>query len=330
MRISGVIGQPRAIRQLEGELEAGRLAHAYLFAGPEGVGRATTAVALFAAANCESPTDGRACGSCGSCRRVTAGTHEDLIVLEPPSAARSSQIKVEAVREAIRATGFAPFAGGVRLILIKQAGHLNPASANALLKTLEEPPPNNILVLTVSDPKELLPTLVSRCRKVNFLPLNPEQIETELTRRGDGPDEARLKAGLAGGSLGRALGLDTVTLRRDLERLLARLAGGGALEDWEFAEGLVGDHRGAGGIDREGISAALDLLALHFRDQAVSAAGRQAMACLPGGAPAGDITTACTAFARVRRAQGQILGNAAPELALVVLLNQLKEAAAHG
>ncbi|MCF8034245.1 MAG: DNA polymerase III subunit delta' [Desulfarculaceae bacterium] len=316
--------------QLEDELEAGRLAHAYLFAGPRGVGRTTTALALFAAANCEQPEGGQACAGCGSCRRIAAGTHEDLIVLEPPSAARSSQIKVEAVREAIRATGFAPFAGGVRLILIKQAGHLNPASANALLKTLEEPPPNNILVLTVSDPKELLPTLVSRCRKVNFMPLTPEQIQAELERRGEAPEEARLKAGLAGGSLGRALELDTAVLRHDLERLLGRLHGGGALEDWSFADKLVGDHRGSGGIDREGISQALDLLALHFRDAAVSAAGRPELACLPAAGPAHDISAACAAFARVRRAQGQILGNAAPELALVVLLGELKEAAVHG
>jgi DNA polymerase-3 subunit delta' len=332
MRLSGVIGQVRAKAQLEAELNSGRLAHAYLFAGPAGVGRATTAVALFAAANCQDPSGGRACGACGSCRRVAAGTHEDLMVLAPPSAARSSQIKVEAVREAIRATGFAPFAGGMRLILIKQAGHLNPASANALLKTLEEPPPNNILVLTVSDPKELLPTLVSRCRKVNFLPLTADEIEAELTRRGEAPQEARLKAGLAGGSLGRALELDTTALRRDLERFLARLEGdgGGVLEDWAFAEELVGDHRGAGGIDREGISQALDLLGLYFRDAAVRAAGRQELAWLPGDGPATGISDACAAFARVRRTQGQILGNAAPELALVVLLRELKEAAVHG
>ena len=330
MRLSGVIGQSRALAQLEDELAARRLAHAYLFAGPQGVGRATTAVALFAAANCEQPQGGQACGGCGSCRRIAAGTHEDLLILEPPSAARSSQIKVEAVREAIRATGFAPFAGGVRLILIKQAGHLNPASANALLKTLEEPPPNNILVLTVSDPKELLPTLVSRCRKVNFLPLTPEQISAELERRGEEPEQARLKAGLAGGSLGRALGLDTQALRRDLDNFLARLTGGGALQDWGFAEQLVGDHRGSGGIDREAISQALDLLGLYFRDQAVRAAGRPELAALPASGPGGDIAAACAAFAQVRRAQGQILGNAAPELALVVLLNQLKEAAAHG
>jgi DNA polymerase-3 subunit delta' len=330
MKLTGVIGQRRALSQLQGELEAQRLAHAYMFVGPGGVGRATTAQALFAAMNCAEPTPEGPCGHCGPCHRLAAGTHEDFLVVAPPSQARSSQIKVEAVREAIRATGFAPFGGGKRLILIKQAEHLNPASANALLKTLEEPPPNNILVLTVSDAKELLPTLVSRCRKVNFLPLTAEEIAAELVRRGQDETDARLKSGLAGGSLGRALEMDTEALRRDLARLIDQLgAGGQALEDWGFAEELVGAHRGSGGIDREGISQALDLLALYFRDAAVSAAGRDGLTWLPGRAASLDIESACRAFARVRRAQGQILGNAAPELALVVLLSGLKEASTH-
>jgi len=330
MRLTGVIGQRRAVAQLEGEIAAQRLAHAYMFVGPGGVGRATAAQALFAAVNCTEPTAEGPCGSCGSCHRLAAGTHEDFLVLAPPSEARSSQIKVEAVREAIRATGFAPFGGGKRMILIKQAEHLNPASANALLKTLEEPPPNNILVLTVGDAKELLPTLVSRCRKVSFMPLTGEEIAAELVRRGEPEADARLKAGLAGGSLGRALQLDTAVLQADLERLVNQLtAGGQALEDWGFAEDLVGAHRGSGGIDREGISQALDLLALYFRDAAVTAAGRGQMAWLPGPTAELNIADACRAFAQVRRTQGQILGNAAPELAMVVLLAGLKEAPKH-
>ncbi len=330
MRLTGVIGQKRAVAQLQDELGAGRLAHAYMFVGPKGVGRASTARALFAAVNCANPTDQGPCGVCPSCHRLAVGTHEDFLVLAPPGEARSSQIKVEEVREAIRATGFAPFGGGSRLILIKQAEHLNPASANALLKTLEEPPPGNILVLTVGDAKELLPTLVSRCRKVNFLPLTAEEIAAELIRRGESASDARLKAGLAGGSLGRALELNTAALQSDLERLVGQLtAGGQALEDWGFAEELVGAHRGPAGIDREGISQALDLLALYFRDAAVAAAGRENLSWLPGPPAALNIASACQAFAQVRRAQGQILANAAPELALVVLLAGLKEAPTH-
>lgn len=331
MRLSGVIGQRRAVDQLQAEADSGRLAHAYVFVGPAGVGRATTARALFRALNCQRPAEGAACGECGSCRRTAAGAHEDLIVLEPPSDAASSQIKVEAVREAIRATGFAPFAGGVRMILIRRAENLNPASGNALLKTLEEPPPGNILVLTVGDPQELLPTLVSRCRKVAFRPLPPELIAAELERRGADPAAARLKAGLAAGSLGRALALDQAELRASLEAWLGHLAAGGqALEDWGFAEDLVAAHRRPAGLDRQGISQGLDLLAVYFRDAAVRAAGREELALLPepGGGP--GLAQACAGFAGVRRAQGEILANAAPELALVVMMAGLRREAAGG
>ncbi len=326
MRIKGVIGQSRAVAQLEAEASANRLAHAYMFVGPAGVGRGTCALALFAALNCERPLHGAACGQCGSCRRAAAAEHEDLIILEPPSQAASSQIKVEAVREAIRATGFAPYGGGKRLILIRRAENLNPASGNALLKTLEEPPPNNILVLTVGDAKELLPTLVSRCRKVAFKPLGSELIAEELVRRGADPETARLKAGLSSGSLGRALALDADLLRQGLSAWLEQLAGGGqALEDWAFAEELVGAHRRAGGLDRQGISQGLDLLALFYRDQAVRAAGKGELALLPGGAAGPGLAGACAGFSRVRRAQGEILANAAPELALVVMMQKLRQ-----
>lgn len=326
--LKGVIGQQRAVAQLEAEAAAGRLAHAYMFVGPAGVGRTTTALALFQALNCEAPVDGGACGDCGSCRRAMTREHEDLIVLEPPSQAASSQIKVEEVRKAIRATGFAPFGGGYRMILIRRAENLNPASGNALLKTLEEPPPNNILVLTVGDAKELLPTLVSRCRKVAFKPLGQDIIAAELTRRGADPDTARLKAGLAGGSLGRALELEADQLREALARWLDHLAEGGqALDDWAFAEKLVGGMRRSTGLDRQGISQGLDLLALYFRDGAVRSAGRDQLALLPAGGGPPSLDQACAGFAGVRRAQGEILANAAPELALVVMMQGLRQAA---
>jgi len=315
------------VAQLEAEAAAGRLAHAYMFVGPAGVGRGTLAQALFMALNCERPAEGMACGACGSCRRALAGGHEDLIVLAPPSQAASSQIKVEALREAIRATVFAPFGGGWRMILIRRAEHLNPASANALLKTLEEPPPKNILVLTVQDAQELLPTLVSRCRKVSLRPLAAELIAAELERRGEEPDAARLKAGLAAGSLGRALELDAEQMRAGLSAWLGHLSGQGqALEDWAFAEEQVGAFRGAAALDREGLCRALDLLALHFRDQAVRTAGREELALLPAGVGL-DLEAACAGFGGVRRAQGEILANAAPELALVVMIERLRQGA---
>jgi DNA polymerase-3 subunit delta' len=325
VRLAGLEGQPRARAQLEAELAAGRLAHAYLFVGPAGTGRGTAARALMAAVNCQQREAAQPCGACGPCRRLAAGSHEDFLELAPPAGAASAQIKAEEVREAIRTISFPPFAGGTRVVLIRRAGNLNPTSANVLLKTLEEPPPGNILVLTVQDAREVLPTLASRSRRVRFAPLAAETIAAELEARGTEPRAARLKAALAGGSLGRALELDQQRLAGELERLTGRLAeGGGPAGDWAFAEELVSQHRGQY-IDREGLAEALELLAVHFRDRAVAAAGRPGAALLPFGGGELTVAAAAEAFGLVRRAQGQILGNAAPELAVTVLLGRLRE-----
>ncbi len=328
MRLSGVLGQGRAQAALNAEMAAGRLAHAYLLVGPAGAGRATLARALFMALVCQGGGE-EACGVCGPCRRAAAWQHEDLLVLAPPSDQASAQIKVEEVREALRRLSFSP-SGPWRLVLIREAGHLNPASGNALLKVLEEPPPGNILALTVQDAGEVLPTLVSRCRRVNLAPLAEDEIAAELARRGVEPERARVRAALAGGSLGRALELDEGRLLAELERLREAIAaGGGPLADWAFADQLVAGFRGSGRIDREGICQVLDLWSLYLRDMAVAAAGRPQAAVLPG--PAGEplpVARATEAFARVRRAQGLILGNAQPELAITVLMGELRAALA--
>jgi DNA polymerase-3 subunit delta' len=324
VRISGVLGQDRAKAKLEAELRASRLAHAYLFVGPEGCGRGTLALALFQALNCEKKDGEEPCGECGSCRRAMAGQHEDLLVLAPPQGQASAQIKVEEVREVIRTLSFAPYGGGTRLVLIREAEHLNPTSANVLLKTLEEPPQDNLIVLTVKDAKGILPTLVSRCRRVNLMPLEPGLIANELERRGQDSDAAALKAAMSGGSLGKALQMDESRLATDLEMMVQRLsAQDGAVGDWAFSERLVKEFRGTT-IDRQGLTAALDLLAIYFRDQAVKAVGRSQSALLPQTGQQIGLKSASRGFSQVRKAQTRILGNASPELALTVLLSKLR------
>ncbi len=312
--------------QLEADLDADRLAHAYLFVGPKGVGKTTTARALFAALNCTDPRDGAACGRCPACHRAAAGRHEDFLLVEPEGEAATAQIKVEQVREVIRALSFPPLGKGVRVVVFRGAGQLNPAGSGALLKTLEEPPARNCLVLTVQDPKELLPTLVSRCRRVNFRPLAEELIAGELVRRGGTPEAAGLKAALAGGSLGAALALDEGLLAGELEQLLKYLAAPrDSLADWAFAEDWLARFRGGERIERPGIVQALDLWGLYLRDQATRAAGRPRAGLLDARAPAGlGLAAAVGGFDLVRQAQGQILANASPELTLAVLLGRLR------
>lgn len=327
MLLEGVLGQERAQSQLLAEAQAGRLAHAYLFVGPIGTGRGTTALALFKSLNCQDKSTELPCGECGSCRRAAKGQHEDLLVLAPPHGQASAQIKVEDVRQVLAALAYPPYGEGWRMVLIREAGHMNPTSANVLLKTLEEPPARNILVLTVQDPGEILPTLVSRCRRVNFQPLPEELIRRELVNRGQDESTARLRAGLCAGSLGRALGLDPGRLARELEQILDHLAQPhDTLDDWSFAEQLSQPFRAGERMDRAGLAGLLDLLALHFRDQAVAVAGQGGLALLgsPVSCTAQGMDTILRAFELVRQAQSAILSNAAPELTLVALMGQLR------
>ena len=237
------MGQERVLRYLRTALGQGRLAHAYLFLGPPGVGRASVARALAGVLNCARlREDGDACGECPSCVRLAAGTHPDFHVLAPTSEGRQPQIKIEQIREFRRVTAYPPVGGGWRVALIKPAEAMNDAAANALLKTLEEPPPQHLLILTAGVEADLFPTLVSRCQKLAFAPLPSPLIVGELTRRGVPAGQAALVAALSGGSLGRALALEPEVLlaqRRQVLEDLARLSRGNYTTVLDWAQKLA-------------------------------------------------------------------------------------------
>jgi len=221
-------GQERPLGFLRTALGSEKLPHALLFLGPRGVGKASAALALAQALNCEDrQPDQDACGSCASCRRFAGGNHPDVVILAPPVEGLNPQIKIDQIRALRRQLDYHPHAGAWRVVVLRSAETLNEAAANALLKTLEEPPEGNVLVLTAVGEADLLPTIVSRCRRLTFSPLPPELIQRELVRRRRLPPEsAALLAAVSYGSLGRALNLEweEVAARRDeviesLERL---------------------------------------------------------------------------------------------------------------
>jgi len=318
-----ILGQERALGYLDTALKQGRLAHAYLFLGPEGVGRAAAATALAARLNCAGPTpEGEACGGCPSCRRLAAGTHPDFLVLRPSSEGRQPQIKIEQIREFRKLTAYPPVGGGWRVALIKPAAALNDAAANALLKTLEEPPPRHLIILAATQEGDLFPTLVSRCQKLAFAPLPTALIRRELEKRGQPPAQAALAAALSGGSLGRALSLDLEALPAQRDQVLAdlrHLTRGGDAAILEWAQRLAKSVAEADTF--------LTLAALWYRDLLVLRAGA-GVELLAHQDRLAELTAECHSgrpehwlerLAALDRSRRQLSANLNPELTLDIL-----------
>ncbi len=320
-----ILGQDWVVDHLKTAWRKGRLSHAYLFLGADGVGKASTAGALAAALNCAQPAaDGDACGSCPSCRRLAAGTHPDFLVISPEEG--KTQIKIEVIRELRRLTGYPPLGGGWRVVLIKPAEALtaiSDAAANALLKTLEEPPERHLLVLTARGEADLLPTIVSRCHKLAFAPLPSALIIRELERRRGLPQsQAALVAALSGGSLGRALVLDPEELVRQRDQVLADLAqlhrgSAGAVLDW--AQRLT---KNRADLDNFLLLAQLwyrDLLLSHFEASPNLLAHQDLLPDLDQERAAGAPATWFAHFTALGAAQRQLQANLNPELTLDIL-----------
>lgn len=316
-----ILGQERVISHLKTAMAKGRLSHAYLFLGPEGVGKASVARALAAALNCAQPrADGDACGECPSCRRLAAGTNPDFLVIGPTE---SLQIRIGQIRDFRRVTTYPPFGGGWRVALIKPAEALNEEAANALLKTLEEPPDRHVLVLTALGEADLLPTVVSRCHKLAFAPLPAPLVARELMkRRGLPPARAALLAALSGGSLGRALNLDPEELlaqRRQVLADLARLAEGSAAGVLDWAQRLA---KNRAELDSFLLMAQLwyrDLLLAHYRAPAPLLAHQDLASELDAARDAGTPETWFAKFSALGAAQRHLQANLNPELTLDIL-----------
>jgi DNA polymerase-3 subunit delta' len=181
-----------------------------IFAGPDGVGKRTSALALAQFLNCLAPQDNDACGTCASCTRIARLVHADVLLVEPGD---TGVIKVDQVREVVDRTGYRPFEGRRRVVIIDDADAMLSEAQNALLKTLEEPPSSSMFVLVTSRPDELLPTVRSRCQRLRFGRLAPGDIASLLMRaHGYSAADAHAAASAADGSVGQALEGATETL----------------------------------------------------------------------------------------------------------------------
>jgi DNA polymerase-3 subunit delta' len=204
LRLSEIMGQDSALKTLKAALPPSRPAHAYLFTGPEGVGKHSAAKAWARALFCANG-GGDACGSCIACVKVAKGSHPDLILVQPEI--REKKVKKEIdilhIRELISRLSYRPYEAQRIVAIIDGADSMNVPAANAFLKTLEEPPGDTVIIMIASNMAGLLPTIVSRLRAVRFAPLPyGAVVEILMKRRGMSIEEARTMAALSKGAPG--------------------------------------------------------------------------------------------------------------------------------
>jgi len=203
MKFSEIIGQEVAVNILKKSIENNRCAHAYLFAGPDGVGKRTTAIAFAKALNCRSScSDG--CGRCDSCRKIEKGTHPDVELISAREGGLT--ISIDQIRKLQRRVSYKPLEGNWKVYIIDDAASATEEAANCLLKTLEEPPPQVVLILITDNIYRLLSTVRSRCQLILFKQIPRTLIEKMLRDQYNvTSDEARSLAWHSSGSIGRAL-----------------------------------------------------------------------------------------------------------------------------
>ncbi len=283
MSLRDVLGQPRAVDALRSALEKRQVHHAWLFMGPEGVGKELAGVALAQALVCpEQPFEG--CGVCAACARVGKRSHPDVTWVMPEAeqverglAGRSDftntpsrDIRIEQIRKLQERLAFRALEAPHKVALLVSAHAMNANAQNALLKTLEEPPRDTVLVLISSAPDKLLPTIRSRCTRAHFGPLPEALIASELKARAKKDLDDALAAQVAAmssGSLARALSFNPAALARRREQIEAfeQLRADDASGWLALAEAWAGD--------RETAEAALEVLRVWFHDVAVSQVG---------------------------------------------------------
>ena len=322
MPFRDILGHEHVLGLLAQAVDRGSLPQSLIFAGPSGVGKHLAAVALAQLLNCQARTGGDACGTCPSCRRIARRIHPDVLFIEPEE---SGSIKVEQIRQAVESAGYRPFEGRRRVVIIDQADAMVPNGQDALLKTLEEPPPASVFVLVTALPDMLLPTVRSRCQRLRFGLLAPGDVAQVLMARHEYSEaDAHAAAAVSEGSIGRALeeGSDAfVDARSAALSLLQRAATNAApAARIQAATGLPGGGRGK--ADRVALGQTLVALSSILRDLGalLSSAEDRALANadlrtpLHGLLRSYDRERVLSAFAAVDRALEALDRNASPKI----------------
>jgi len=258
-----IYGHEKQLALLTGALEKNRIPHAYLFSGMTGVGKKTVAIALAERIHCNNANVASfdACNRCPSCLKTDHHNHPDLLFLEP----EGQFIRIKAIRDLQAQMQYQPLEGKNRIIIIDDADRMNITSANALLKTLEEPAPGNLLILVSGNPAGLPKTILSRCQQVRFSPLNRDTIASYLRdHHALEEEDAAMIAGASGGSLARAIEMVSGNYRAFRDKTLDDLM---AMHNRDILK-LLG-FSAEFGKDREDITRKLAVIQSCYRDALV-------------------------------------------------------------
>lgn len=317
MSFGEIIGHKKSISILQRIVSSGRIAHAYLFIGPEGTGRKMSAEAFIAALFCGKDD---ACGSCPACRKLAAGSHPDLHELQPDG----QFIKIDQVRGLQRELTYRPYEAPRKACIIDGADRLNQSSGNALLKTLEEPPGNALMILLATTADNVLPTIRSRCQQLLFSGIPTEEIEAFLINRGTDAETAQVAASLANGSIARALSLCSEEIMANRSAIISAACGLSRKEMIPmFTLGEMFDK------EREKASQAVELLTSFWRDMLLLRSGsgqvvnRDLLHLLQPETAKRSETAIMENIEQLGRTRNAILRNANVRLALDVLSMKL-------
>jgi DNA polymerase-3 subunit delta' len=239
-----IVGHEWAVDMLKKHIIHGTTRHAYLFAGPPGIGRRTLALRFAQALNCQTPLEtGIPCGECRDCKQIEAMQHADLSIVQAD--AEGGTMKVDQIREARRLLAYKPYQSSYRVALFLRFHEANDSAANALLKTLEEAPSYAVLILTADNPEQLLPTIISRCEVLRLRPLKIEEVQQALENKGFETHQSKLIAHISGGRFGYALSLlqseSLLGMREERLNDLQNLISASRVEKFAYADKLSRD-----------------------------------------------------------------------------------------